>query len=73
MGGGLGFPPGYFDNPHTSHKLVCEFITLHITRNHTVSVPRCIIVKNNNETYDNSNSLKERISAFFKRIKNGRR
>lgn len=70
-GGGGGFPPGYFDNPHARPGLQCEFITLKITKKHSVIVPRCKVVRAEVHTEVKNKSFWQRIIDFSDRVKKG--
>ncbi len=68
-GGGIGFPPGYFDNPHPRPGLVCEWVTKENPNGKVIKVPRCHVER---FEHQRSNYLR-RISAFFDRVWRGGR
>ncbi len=69
-GGGTGFPPGYYDNPHKKNKLVCEFIVKELPFNREIIVPKCKVVQEM-VMPTKGKSLQERLSDFGKKLTNG--
>ncbi len=69
-GGGNGFPPGYYDNPHHTNKLVCTMVKKQLPFNREISVPRCKVVKEVTAQAKNKN-VQERISDFLTRVIKG--
>lgn len=70
-GGGTGFPPGYYDNPHVKYKLVCELVTKKLPHNMEIKVPVCKVVKEEVKN-PNAKTLQERIAELRERILHGK-
>lgn len=66
--GGGGFPPGYYDNPHTPGKLVCELVKKKLPNGREVTVPSCKVVK---VEKPQPKTLGQRLSEFVSRITHG--
>jgi hypothetical protein len=66
-GGGMGFPPGYFDNPHAQGGLVCEMTKKSLPNGKTIYLPSCHVVHNEVRNH----SWTRRLSDFLKRVING--
>jgi hypothetical protein len=69
-GGGNGFPPGYYGNPHHTNKLVCTTIKKQLPFGQEISIPSCKVVKEAVAQSKNKN-LQQRLTDFLSRIQNG--
>ena len=69
-GGGNGFPPGYYNNPHHKNKLVCGIVKKQLPFNKEIYVPSCKVVKVA-VAGAGDKSIEERITNFVGRVVNG--
>ncbi len=70
-GGGSGFPPGHYNNPHVKHKLVCHLVTKKLPHNMEIKIPSCKVVKNEVKN-PKTKTVNERFDELRNRILHGK-